>query len=60
MQVGGIVALATDCLKTIGNAKKKDRKAFASWIMFDQTGGVKDARIRARSVDPTALFPKKK
>ena len=58
--MGGIEALATDCLKKIGNAKKKDRKAFASWIMFDRTGGVKDARIRARSIDPTALYPKKK
>ena len=60
VQVGGIVALAMDCVNKIGNSKKKDRKAFASWIMFDRAGGVKDARARARSIDPTALFPKKK
>ena len=58
-QVKGLVTLANDCIKTIGNAKRKDRRAFAAWIMFDRTGGVKDARSRARSIDPTALFPRK-
>ena len=59
-QVQGLVRVAEDCIKTITNAKRKDRLAFAAWIMFDRTGGVKDARSRARSVDPTALFPKKR
>ena len=56
----GIVELATDCVNKIGNAENKDRKAFTSWMMFDRTGEVKDARRRAWSIDSTTLFPKKK
>ncbi len=56
----GLVSIANDCIKKIGSAKRKDRLAFAAWIMFDRSGGVKDARGLARAIDPTALFPKKK
>ena len=59
-QVKGLVTLAEECIRTIGNAKGKDRLAFGAWIMFDRTGGVKEARSRARAVDPTALFPEKR
>lgn len=60
VQVDGLVTLARDCIKIIGDANRKNRVAFATWIMFDKTGGVKDARNRARSKDPTALVPVRK
>ena len=59
-QVKKPVMLANGCITTIENARGKDRPAFAAWIMFDETGGVKDARSWAKSIDPTALFLRKK
>ena len=55
-QAKGFVDIAIQCIEIIENARRKDRLAFASWIVFDRKGGVADARARARTKDPTAFI----
>ena len=49
------VSVAKECIESINELPKKDRIAFSAWIAFERTGGVADARKRARSSDPDAL-----
>ena len=49
------VPMARKCIKGINELPKKDRIAFSAWIAFERTGGVADARKRAKSSDPDAL-----
>ena len=57
-QAKGFVDIAIQCVEIIENARRKDRLAFASWIVFDRKGGVADALTRARAKDPTAFIAK--
>lgn len=57
-QAKGFVDIAIQCIEIIENARRKDRLAFAYWIVFDRKGGVADARTRARAKDPTAFIVK--
>lgn len=51
----GFIDIASNCINSVKNARKKDKLAFASWIVFERKGGVADARTRARSKNPTAM-----
>ena len=54
----GFIDLASDCIELIRNAQRKDKLAFAAWIVVERKGGVADARTRARSKTPTAMVLK--
>ena len=49
------VSMARRCIESINELPKKDRIAFSAWIAFERTGGVADARKRAKSSEPDAL-----
>lgn len=49
------IDMAEDCIETLELARKKDRLAFAVWIILDRSSGVNDARRVARLPNPTIL-----